>query len=282
MKYSLTCCAKVIVQIALLEMTLVMALACGEARRDQTGGPLPISAESVSGYPSRPVRASIKWDGEEYDVETAIDVLMNVIRDPETARHERELGLIHLTMAGKHLRGDPCLRELETLYDKAGQLEKLTILRCFLGSRDPRSIPVFTRVLDNEKNMKLRLAAASGLAGWNVRRGVAELVGLLESKDTLPQPARMPYVRDNAQESFRNVNARKGWGFPFEEVGQSIGQRTDLSADEKGSLFVAEINKWFAENEHRFPDWKLGDPLPEIELQRQPDRAGSDVKEEAP
>ncbi len=154
--------------------------------------------------------------------------------------------------------------ELEAVYDDAGELEKKIILTCFLGSRDPRAIPVFTGVLDNEKSMKRRLSAARGLAGWNIRRGVAELVDLLDSKEVLPQPARMAYVRDNAQESFRKANARKGWGFRFKEIAQSIGRRTDLSADEKASLFVAEIKKWFAENEHRFPDWKLGDPLPEV------------------
>jgi len=149
-------------------------------------------------------------------------------------------------------------------------LEKKIILTCFKGSRDARAIPLFVRVLDNEKSMRLRLSAASGLAGWNIHRGVAELVNLLDSKEILPQPARMSHVRDNALESFRNANARKGWGFPENKWWRAIDGRPDLDEDQKRALYIAEIEKeikaikkWFAENEQRFPDWKPSEPLPE-------------------
>ena len=79
----------------------------------------------------------------------------------------------------------------------------------------------------------------------------------------LPQPARMSNVRHNASESFRNANARKGWGFRYEETAQSIARRTDLTADQEAVLYIAQIKKWFRESGHRFPDWKPGDPLPE-------------------
>jgi hypothetical protein len=29
-------------------------------------------------------------------------------------------------------------------------------------------------------------------------------------------------------------------------------------------MLIKRWEEWFAENEHRFPDWKLGDPLPEV------------------
>ena len=120
-------------------------------------------------------------------------------------------------------------------------------------------------MLNNEQDLALRLSAAKGLSGWNVRRGVATLVELLESEGVLPNPTRMPYVRDNASEFFRNANARKGWGFPEDETRKSIMSRTDLNDDEKAAHYIAEIKKWFATNEHRFPEWKLGDPLPKVE-----------------
>jgi hypothetical protein len=59
-------------------------------------------------------------------------------------------------------------------------------------------------------------------------------------------------------------NARKGWGFPEEEVRMALKDRTDLDDDQKAAAYIAEIKKWFAQNEHRFPDWKPGDPLPKI------------------
>jgi hypothetical protein len=171
-------------------------------------------------------------------------------------------------MAGTHLRGHPCLRELEILYDKGGELEKQEILLCFLGSRDPRAVALSSRVLEKEQDMKLRLTATSVLAGWNIRRGVAELVKLVESQESLPPPARMPYVRDYALESFHHANTRKGWGLNDEETRKSIEDRAQ-NREEFVLLYAVEIKKWFAENEHRFPDWKPGDALPEVEANQE-------------
>ncbi len=266
---SVRCCTWMIVPLALFGFTVHAPSAAADGPNGRGLDRLPLSAESVTSVTVRPVRTSVKWYGQEYDVDAAIDVLMNVVRDPETSRHDRELALIHLTMAGTHLKARPYLRELETLYDKAEKLEKLIILDCFLGSRDPCGIPMFTRTLDNEQDVKLRLSAASGLAGWNIRRGVAELVDLLESEEKLEQPARTASVRDNALGSFRNANSRKGWAFPKNEWWKSIDGRADLDEDQKRGLYNEEIEKeiraikkWFPENEHRFPDWKPGDPLP--------------------
>lgn len=253
-----------IVPLALFGFTVHAPNAAADGPNGRGLDRLPLSAESVTSVTLRPVRTSVKWKDREYDVDSGIDVVMTVVRDPEQSAHERELALIQLAMLRTQLKGRPCLDELGRIYDDAEGLQKDLILTCFLGSRDPRAIPVFARTLDNERSMNLRLSAASGLAGWNIRRGVTELVKLLESKEKLPQPARMAYVRHNASESFRNANARKGWGFRYEETAQSIGIRIDLSDEEKAVLFISETRKWFAENEHRFPDWKPGDPLPEV------------------
>jgi hypothetical protein len=196
---------------------------------------------------------------------------MAVVRNAEKSADERHYALLRLSMLDRYLKGRPCLDELAKLYDVPGAVGKGAILLCFKASDDRRAIPVFIRALDKEKDMKLRLSAAAGLAQWNIRRGVAELVDLLHSDEVLPQGAQMPYVRDNALDLFCTKNRLKGWGFPDEEekIRKSIESRSDLSHEEKGALYVAEMKaaiiKWFAENEHRFPEWKPGDPLPEVQ-----------------
>ncbi|MBU0719355.1 MAG: hypothetical protein KJ749_14000 [Planctomycetes bacterium] len=182
---------------------------------------------------------------------------------------DRESALLQLGMLRTHLNGRPCLDELRRRFDDAGKLEKKIILTCFTGSHDARAIPLFVHVLDKEKDMKLRFSAAGGLAQWNVRRGVAELVNLLDSNEVLAQPAPMPYVRDNAMRTFRLTNMRKGWGFPDDkesaEGPPDVVPPPDVAARLKPPPTVEDIKKWFAANEERFPDWKLGDPLPEVD-----------------
>jgi len=258
---------------ALLVMTTAhIPKVCAEQSIEKAQEKLSLSMEPLSSATLRNLPTSVRWNGDDYEVDLGVKVLMSVIRDPENRERERELALLQLAMLRGHLNGCPCLDELQTMYDRATDAEKKIILTCFLGSRDPRGIPVFLRAIDREQNMALRLPAASGLAGWNVRRGVAELIMLIESNEVLVPPNRMPYVRDNAIEDFRNGNARKGWGFPDEEIRKSIESRPGFDRDQFVALYTAEIKKWFAENEHRFPDWKPGDPLPEIQPAEIPDR----------
>ncbi len=74
----------------------------------------------------------------------------------------------------------------------------------------------------------------------------------------------MPYVRDNALDLFETKNRLKGWGFPDQEIRKAIEGRAGLDREAFVASYTAEIKKWFAENERRFPDWKPGDPLPEV------------------
>lgn len=263
MIFSFRYCARVIVHVMLAGLTLGTARASGEQPKGKAPDQLPISRESVTGPTARQLGKPIRWQDREYDVATGIDVLMRVIREPENDK-ERELGLVTLAMASRDLEGHPCLDELGKLYAAANDLDKGSILICFQGSGDPRGIPVYDRTLENSQNLKLRLWAAGALAHWNIRRGVAELVKMLGSTEMLPPPAGMlPYVRDSALNLFRVKNIHKGWGFPDDEA-SALAPR-DVDAGQKPPPSVAEIKKWFAENEHRFPDWKPGDPLPENE-----------------
>ncbi|MGB2984974.1 MAG: hypothetical protein WBE26_03745, partial [Phycisphaerae bacterium] len=253
---------------------------------------LPMCTDYVGGRTLRPLSTSVRWKGREYGVEAGIDLVMSVVRRPEenAGNWNAATALGELANLGPHLRGRPCLDELATLYDHAQGLEKRIILTCFLGSGDPRGIALFIRTLDKEQNMRLRLRAASALAQWNIRRGLAELVDLLESKERLLLPGGlMPYVRDKALDLFRTKNRLKGWGFPDEEIRESIeiqlgidpkefegleleDEETRKSIETRArllrekflALYIGQIKKWFAENEHRFPDWKPGDPLPDV------------------
>lgn len=253
-----------IAQALLVILTVQIPSACGEEPHEKAPDKLRLSVDSVHAPTALRLKSSVLWKGREYDINSGINIIMDVVRDSEQSTHERELALVQLAMLRTQLKGHPCLDDLATLYNHGGALEKQLILICFLGSRDSRAIPLFTSVLENQDNMKLRLPAASGLAGWNVRRGVAELVHLLKSKEILPEPSRIPLVCDNAMESFEELNARKGWGFPDEMIRKPIESRPGLDREEFVALYTAEIKKWFAENEHRFPDWKPGDPLPEV------------------
>lgn len=224
---------------------------------------LPLSLGSGNGESVRHMRTSLQWKGREYDVDTGIDVLMSVVRDPEEPEKERHLALIRLAMFETQLRGRTCMEELVRLFDTASPVQKSGILLCFLASDDPRGIPLFVGVLDAEQASDLRLDSANGLARWNVRRGVAELMRHFDSTE-LQSGRFYPVVGDRARDLFGKLNKRKGWRFPAEEIRKSIEDRPGLDREEQVAVYTAEIKNWFAENEGRFPVWKLGDPLPEV------------------
>lgn len=276
MIFSVKCYSRTLVQIALVVLTLYAPRVGGDQGIVEVLDRLPTSSESVSGKTVRPVRTYVQWKDVKYAIDPGIDIVMNVVRNPRESAQERESALVQLAMLMGQLHGHTCLDELGTIYDSAEELQKQLILTCFKGSRDPRGIPVFVRTLNKENNIKLRLSAAASLAQWNIHRGVAELVDLIDSEEMLPPPAgRLPYVRDNALQTFRSKNTHKGWGFPEENIRNSIYGRADLDDDQKRTKYNedvrVEIKKWFVKNEHRFPEWKAGDPLPKIEQKNKSD-----------
>lgn len=270
MIYLVKCYSRTVVQIAMIVFTLHASQAGGQQRISEAVDRFPTSAESVTDIIVRPVRTYVQWKDDKYDVDPGIDILMKVVHDSNSTVDERHWALLRLVMLESHLLGHDCIDDLDHLYNASADLHKGTILLCFNASRDPRGIPIFQRVLNTEENVKLRLYAANGLALWNIQRGVAELVDLIDSEKKLPAPAgRLPYVRDNALQNFRSKNTHKGWGFPEEKIRKSIYNRADLDDDQKRTKYNKdiriEIKKWFAENKHRFPDWRIGDPLPKVE-----------------
>jgi len=248
---------------------------CDGQPATEIGDKLPLSTECATGPKVAQLGKPIRWKDREYDISGGIDVLMSAIRDAETHK-ERELALLTLSMASPDLGGRACLDDLATMFDNAEGLNKQIILTCFLGSRDPRGIPVFIRTLQKEHNIKLRLSAAAGLAQWNLRRGVAELVKLLDSQEEMPQPSQLFYVRDNAMRTFRLKNIHKGWGFPDDkesaEWPPDVMPPPEAAARLRRPPSVGEIKAWWIENERRFPEWKPGDPLPEVDKDALPSK----------
>jgi hypothetical protein len=243
-------------------LTAVIPQAVSGQPNEKEREALPLSAHSVTESTFRKLPEYVKWKDQDYDIETGIEVLMNVIRDHDQSADVRHRAMVGLQMLRHRLLGHSCLNELAKEYINASEAHKAAILVCFQGSGDPRGIPVYFETLDTERNMKLRLWAAGALAQWNIRRGVAELVDLVESKDPVPQPSRMFYVCDNAIDLFEAKNRLKGWGFATDEIRNQIESKT-RDREEVVALYKAELKKWFVENEGRFPDWKPGDALPE-------------------
>lgn len=202
---------------------------------------------------------TVEWNGRKYHAVEGTMVLMEVIANPAIDGPIRARAL---ELLGR-LRNRDVTEQLIALYDDLPEREeKLGVLRCLGWSQDPRGLPLFARVLDYERDSVVRLHAAIAFTEWNARRGVEELVALLESEATLAEPGHRVYIRDSALDMFLTSNRRKGWGFPENRVQQEIAARADLGDAQKRVLAIAEIKRWFAENERHFPDWKPGDALP--------------------
>jgi len=234
---------------------------------------LPLSAASVDKQGSAHftvIPKSIAWQGEEYKIQDGIDILMGVIRDTRTSSAERAAALDRLGTLNTQLRAEDCLGQLIELYDlDMTRDEKAGILLCLIKSEDPRGLPLFYRALDREKDPMLRLLAANGLAAWNVQRGVAELISLLDSKATTGQRK----IGTEAQMLLFRLNEGKAWGIPKDEIMAEVA-RANPNATRQEALanLIAALQAWFGENKQRFPDWKPGDAVPEAKASDRPQR----------
>ncbi len=205
------------------------------------------------------VYATVEWEGHEYDAHEGTMVLMKVIVDPATSATVRAKALQRL----QRLRNRSITAQLVALYGTLTERdEKRGVVRCLIGSEDPRGFPLFVQVLEHEQDEMVRLSAAVALARWNVRRGVAELIRIQNTcKDAA---SAQSYVCNGASNSFTRLNTRKGWGFEDQRVRETLLGRTEFNNDQRRELYLNEIKDWWSQNEHRFPNWKLGDPLPEV------------------
>lgn len=208
-------------------------------------------------------RTTVTWKGHDYSCGEGARVLMELVVDRDTNRSLRTEALHTLRrVPHRHLRDADTIEQLMSVYDSLHDRQEKVDLIALVGAWSPRSLPFLARILDREKDKGARQLAGAALAGWNVRSGVAELIRVLE--ECKEDASRDRSVCNEAGKEFTWLNARKGWGFPEGRIREEILSRADLSNEEMSALFVSEIKKWFTEDEHRFPDWKPGDPLPEV------------------
>lgn len=183
---------------------------------------------------------------------------MAVITDSTASPSLRSKALQQLA----RLRNRGVTEKLISLYPEADDREvKRQVIACLISSEDPRAFSLFLRILETEQDPILNLSAATALARWNVRRGVAELVRVFEECEGVEESGRS--LCDLAAISFQQLDMQKGWGFPRKQIEDQLSERQNLNVSELRRMYASELTKWYAENEHRFPEWSVGDPLPE-------------------
>lgn len=239
----------------------------GTAARQEKGvlantDSLPMSTAFVGTYARNNPPSSFAWEGQTHDGTAIVGVLMRDIQNRSITRGKRRQAMMLLETLEYKLTGKGCIEELIVFYnEQAAQSEKNDVLACLSASEDPRALATFCEVLATEKDEVMRLFAASGLAKWNIRAGVEELQRLRDCELHLPG-RRTRFVKDEADLVFIELNGPKGWGFPRTQVLKSIRQET-TNRREIGAALTAAARIWFEENQHRFPVWNPGDPLPE-------------------
>jgi hypothetical protein len=203
----------------------------------------------------------VSWEGQRFAAREGVDLLMKVALGPgSVGDHVRALE--RLGTLGTQLRNTERVPQLIELYGRlTDRSEKVAVLFCLAEAKDPRALPFFAEILNTREEEYLRLPAAYGLALWNARRGVRELIELLAIKQT-ETPIRYPgIIGDEAARLLSRLNYWKSWWGP-EAALQAVPEAPTEVHDQALDSCHAQLKKWFAENEHRFPDWKLGDPLP--------------------
>lgn len=234
---------------------------CLAQRDNKEANILPLSTAYVpvpGATTIKPFYRTVKWEGKGYDAHEGAAVLMQVIADAGTDASRRAKALERLG----RLRHRDATPQLVALYERFTEREeRLETIRCLISSEDPRSLPLFARILEHEEDEMVRLYAAVAMAQWNVRRGVAELIRIHDKcKDAASSDSN---ICNEAANEFAWFNIHKGWGFPQERIRTALLGRSDLDDDQRRELYLSEIKNWWGQIEHRFPEWKPGDPLPE-------------------
>lgn len=207
----------------------------------------------------------IHWNGMDYAPKDAAAPLAQVIASKSTKAPERMTAIGLLSTVANQLAGSESILSILKVYETVDNVDEQTELLLVLAkAEDPRAFSLFARILESEPGTSLRFAGAIGLAKWNIRTGVRELIGLTGSKAQLK---KVRAISDESLKTIFSLNEQKGWGIPEKKIETMINSKVGISQEEKRMLVIDELHKWFSENEHRFPDWKPGDPLPSVEFQ---------------
>ena len=105
---------------------------------------LPLSTKTIAdpqhgALPSASLVAKIRWRGQDYEGDAAIEVLMSTIRNPAATHGDREDALDRLGTLGRQLIGKPCPDQLIALYDNLSNGEaRAGVVLCLRRAEDPR------------------------------------------------------------------------------------------------------------------------------------------------
>lgn len=211
-------------------------------------------------------RSTVNWNGREYDCAKAVQVLVQLVSDRQAGEAERARALQTLRrVPSSYLHEEDIVEKLIAAFKELREPQERMDLLVVVHAWSPQSLPFLSNVLAVDEDLGVRQLAAAGLAAWNVRSGVAELVHILSQCRNESSIDRA--VCNEAAKSFSWLNKHKGWGFPEDRIREEVLGKRSLSNEQKSAAFVAEIEDWFNENKPRFPDWKPGDPLPEVPKQ---------------
>jgi hypothetical protein len=187
---------------------------------------------------------------------------MAVIQDRTTVSVERAMALDRLGVLSIHLRAHRCVDDLVELYPTLEKTEeRFGLLQCLVKSQDSRALPLLYRAATGDKDPLVRSVGAAGLATWNVRAGARQLIELF----VLDAPGPRGALGWEAVIAFDSENSRRGWGLPKELADRADASLQGLSDAELRQELQRRYRDWFEQNKDRFPDWKAGDPLPEVE-----------------
>ena len=207
---------------------------------------------------------SIIWEGIELDSRVAESILMNVVENPESAKSRRLDALGKLSAIHSVLRGSDSLPRLIALYDKDVDIEtRRAVVLCLCKSMDPRAFDLLFRITQSESgDSMLRVICAGGLAQWNVRQGVRQLAMLADSDESIHSHRT---IGDEAMILLQSLDQLKNWGYDARPSVQSIITSKSLNHSDKRHALRDNFVEWFEANAYRFPDWRPGDPLPEVD-----------------
>lgn len=246
-------------------MATLMYNICFAQQNNEGMNLLPLSTNPVSGVVIQTtMQRSINWEQKEYSTTEGIKVLMQVVTDAHTDPDKRADALSKLSNFGPWLHNTDNIPELIMAYSLCtDRVEKGRLISCLALSDDRRTLPLLTKYYSEAANDVARAQGAYSLAKWNIRRGVSGLISLLESRELINGRLKLA---NNVRKTLQRLNLQKGWGIPGKDILLKVNEvGSDVSDDQKMVLYAEEVKKWFAENKHRFPEWKAGDPLPKIE-----------------
>lgn len=246
----------------------------GPSNSDQLehGKPMPISrgisqqalAEKGIGF-HRVVPNRVHWDGTEYDIDAGVPLLLSVITNSSTSHDIRLSALRRLGTLNTALYGRDEIIELIAIYPDLIELEaRLSLLQCLVRSEDPRGFPLLYEAMQSDPNSRIRRLAATGLANWNVRSGIRTLIELIPSRE----PDGRRDVGTNVVMTLASLNRMKQLEIPIDAIEAPAKTMAPNNHDAAVLRLFEDWKAWYDQNQHRFSDWKPGDPLPDIEANR--------------